>query len=450
MGFRLEFEDGEEINALLRRVSATIRDAFPKPFCGYMIFLFTSEDDVLLKQFQKNLLHYDSLTGPTIAFIVFAEKIKIKIHSTGGTASRRSPKSVEFKLQDLADRRMSVSQLIKDGKVGWTAKGDELTAISYATHQVARELNILSLLPCLVVFDALPHEKDFKTFTLSNGFIQNINNVLSQSLDRLHTSPNYKSYKSGIDKISALESVILDLTALTDYNDLKSVENIINRDLTSKSSSIKSSLFGMLSDRPFNLSPDDRITILNEMMLRYNPDLRALARLYATSRNLSAFEQLSWPLSAEQHKALRRIYAKFLHVVGHDITVGMVASDKKALHDRAIAECKLVARSLHDFIIERSTEIILLRIADLHLSITSTRLDLSERCRILQDLSEKIAAETQGLGVSFSDLFAEALGRGERAALVTSSGKILYRFLRPWLQPRTLLSLAKYIGHTGS
>ena len=450
MGFRIKLEDEEEVTSLLSRVTTSIRDCFPKPFCGYLIFLFTFDDDLLLKQFQKNLLRYDALTGPTVAFVIFAEKFTMKVKYVSSRDQRQSPKSIQFDLQELANRRMSVSQLVKDGKVGWTAKGDELTAISYATNHVARELKILSLLPCLVVFDALPKENDFKTFALNGSTLEYLAIALRNSLDRLHSLPNYSRYKSGIEQVSKLEAAISGLELLSGDHFFLRFQQMLKADLTTRISSIKKPLDCVLSEPAFHLSYWQRARILEEVMLRFGPQLRVLAKLYATLANLAAFEQLPWPLSTGQAEALQRLYTKFIRTSKDAITIEKVAADREAIHNRALTECGTIARALHEFVLARCVDEMSDHLPYVKEPAIQNQANLKERCRMLQELSQQTAAETQSLGVSFSDIFSEALGKGKRAALITSSGRSLHEFLRPWLRPQTLLFLAKHLEQSRS
>src|SRR5271166_2024581 len=50
-----------------------------RPYAGYLLFLFGSADEDIATWFARNLVALDSLTGSSLAGLVFAERAKIRV-----------------------------------------------------------------------------------------------------------------------------------------------------------------------------------------------------------------------------------------------------------------------------------------------------------------------------------------------------------------------------------
>jgi len=132
-----------------------------RPYAGYLLFLFGSADEDIATWFARNLVALDSLTGSSLAGLVFAERAKIRVEvgtkrdSSGPLTPLRAEAGgipIEKVKQYEIDRLVS-----RSGEVAYRPER-ELTAITYGADAVARELGLQADLPCIAVLDALPTE----------------------------------------------------------------------------------------------------------------------------------------------------------------------------------------------------------------------------------------------------------------------------------------------------
>lgn len=161
MGYHVRID--EQSQALLGALTLEPDKVFGKLYSGYLLFLVTQHDKQQLDWVVSNAPGLDSLTGHYLAYAIFAKSFPIKFRTD-------APRSVVESL--WTDRAMSnakkeippellkhpreVTRLVENGDFGVILDGDELTAITYGTDLVARELGVLDKLPCLVVLDAIP------------------------------------------------------------------------------------------------------------------------------------------------------------------------------------------------------------------------------------------------------------------------------------------------------
>ena len=102
----------------------------------------------------------DSLTGDDVACAIFARRIRIASTESRWTSprpsflgSRISAEGVD--LQTVQRDLTFAEPLVLDGSSRWAGGEREITAVTYAADDVAREFGIIDKLPCLVFLDAL-------------------------------------------------------------------------------------------------------------------------------------------------------------------------------------------------------------------------------------------------------------------------------------------------------
>jgi hypothetical protein len=144
---------------LLKRLKSDPGGVFPRPYKGYLLFLAGAPDQLALEWLTKNLVALDSLTGRHLAFAIFAKRFSFKVNATGlaqdGRADHRPPPGHEISASELAEGSYSVERIVKSGRLGWVADGDEVIAVTYATDEIASGLGLLDQLPCVVALDCI-------------------------------------------------------------------------------------------------------------------------------------------------------------------------------------------------------------------------------------------------------------------------------------------------------
>lgn len=153
MGFHVRLDEQSE--ELVRLVQSDPSTVFGRLYSAYMLFLIGERDENELKWLLDNAKALDSLTGRHVAYAVFAKEFKVRLR-THSLATDRSPTVVgRIGIGDLQSTH-DVTRLVKDGRFGMVVDGDEITAITYGTDLVARELGLIDRLPCVVIVDAVP------------------------------------------------------------------------------------------------------------------------------------------------------------------------------------------------------------------------------------------------------------------------------------------------------
>lgn len=162
MGFHIRFD--KKSSQLVQLVTKNPSQAFGRVYSAYVLFLLGERDQSELNWLLDSAMALDSLTDEEIAYCVFAKEFNVTLKT------RRDPsfevtshhrKSLgKYPFEEFPDE-WAVSRLVKNGKFGRVMDGDEITAVTYGTDMVARELGLIGQLPCIVVIDALPSSTAF-------------------------------------------------------------------------------------------------------------------------------------------------------------------------------------------------------------------------------------------------------------------------------------------------
>lgn len=206
MGFHVGLDD--DSSKLVQLVSTDPSKVLGQLYAAYMLFLVGETDQAELKWLLDNAKALDSLTGDDLAYAVFAQRFTVKI-KTGefNVAPARRPRNVgKASVADINTPR-GVRRLIKDGAFGMVVDGDELTAITYGTDRVARELGIIDKLPCLVVIDAVPAE-DLCVIQLDEQLTGSLMKLLRQSIAQFSVDDGSKKVTAWAGKIIRLQDLI--------------------------------------------------------------------------------------------------------------------------------------------------------------------------------------------------------------------------------------------------
>lgn len=164
MGYHFRIDEASR--ALIDALTDEPSRVFGRLYSAYLLFLVTQHDKKQLAWIVENAPGLDSLTGRHLAYAVFAKSFPVKIR-TDAAASHiresyggRDPARLLREIRpELLQRPNEITRLVEDGAFGVVLDGQELTALTYGSDLVARELGVLDRLPCLVVIDGVPaHE----------------------------------------------------------------------------------------------------------------------------------------------------------------------------------------------------------------------------------------------------------------------------------------------------
>jgi hypothetical protein len=178
MGFHVRID--EESERLIRLVKSDPSKVIGKLYSAYLLFLIGERDEAELKWLLENAKALDSLTGKHLAYAVFAKQFKVKLRTHVSESDRR-PRNVGEINADVLGTKADVTRLVQDGGFGMIVDGDEITAITYGTDLVARELGLLDKLPCVVIVDAVP-KKELCVVTLDSQLTASLMPLLRKSI----------------------------------------------------------------------------------------------------------------------------------------------------------------------------------------------------------------------------------------------------------------------------
>lgn len=163
MGYHVRIDESSQ--ALLHTLTAEPNKVFGKLYSAYLLFLVTQHDKQQLDWIVANAPGLDALTGRYLAFAVFAKSFPIKIRTDAPASlvraelyARGRSRELSVVSPELLKKPTEITRLVENGAFGVVLDGDELTAITYGSDLVARELGLLNKLPCLVVIDGVPAE----------------------------------------------------------------------------------------------------------------------------------------------------------------------------------------------------------------------------------------------------------------------------------------------------
>lgn len=207
MGYHVEIDDSSK--RLLDLLSNTPEQVFGKPYVGYILFLATEHDRDQLEWIIENAPALDSLTGSNLAYAVFAKRFPVKLRVDGNDCLGRKPRNLGEVDADYFHREDNVSRLVENGKFGVPIDKDELTAITYGTDIVARELNLIQHLPCLVIMDAIP-EPNPLIVSMETEILPELFRLLRGGVARFNKKNRITNIKNSVKKIIEIQSKIVD------------------------------------------------------------------------------------------------------------------------------------------------------------------------------------------------------------------------------------------------
>lgn len=204
MGFHVRIDETSE--QLLTLLNVAPSQVFGKLYSAYLLFLATEHDRAQLDWIVSHAPGLDSLTGAHLAYAVFAKRFKVRLKSEEVDPDRPSRNIGEMEAR-IAAEPGAVSRLVENGRFGVVLDGDELTAITYGTDIVARELNLLDKLPCLVVLDAIP-AKIPRVIKLEPQLLPALFQLLRGAVSRFNAVGGHKIIRRDTEEVLRIQGLI--------------------------------------------------------------------------------------------------------------------------------------------------------------------------------------------------------------------------------------------------
>lgn len=212
MGYHVRID--EQSQALLARLTLEPGKVFGKPYSGYLLFLVTQHDKQQLEWIVNNAPGLDSLTGQYLAYAIFAKSFPIKFRTDSprtvveALLGERSKYTSAGEIPpELLKRPQEVTRLVENGEFGIVLDGDELTAVTYGTDLVARELGLLDRLPCLVVLDAVPAQSP-QVIPLTPKLLPDLFLHLRGALSRFYAVDGHTAMRRDAEAILGIQARI--------------------------------------------------------------------------------------------------------------------------------------------------------------------------------------------------------------------------------------------------
>jgi archaellum component FlaC len=219
---------------LLNYISNNEKELFGRQYLLYIIALATTVDDVAIRWLCRNARAIDSLTGESIAFIVFYDSLKFyatppsetdlpvdinrAINETMGPKMRNVVEPI-FPTFSVTKKQLQSCRLNVEPDYDLQKKAF-LISTTYESEKAAKALGIKHVdLPCLVFIDD-PSCKE--KYLLHMEFNDRLFRYLRKIVDIFDADNNVKAYMELIDELNKLQG---------DLEDLKMQKSRIKRDL---------------------------------------------------------------------------------------------------------------------------------------------------------------------------------------------------------------------------
>jgi hypothetical protein len=470
MGFLIQISD--DTRTMLNRLRTHPAEVLGKPYGGYILFLVGGADTEALAWLQNNILALDSLTADILAYAIFAKRFNIE-YAVTGKAQRIMPKSTHRRAIPP-----EVMRLVKSGILGWEMDGNEITAVTYAVDEIARQFGVLAELPCMIILDALP-TRDMEVIHLSDTTTDRVIPTLRQAIAAMLQVPTYDVFMDKVRRLYELQKLLNESERLS--RDLERQQLELNNRIVqqciffdayyqeflsgARASLVRAHLrgfralvakllleLGRLIYSPWgSFAPSDPDYLQFERALQRASELREVLAAYeGTAYRLNALAtRFDWPLSPDDYVRYATIYNKHVtRLIG-----GLPpCSDTDTRDNCLVLEYQLRAK-LEDIITEileglPNKEGLLARIkgsedkrrTDLTQKleqITKTRLSLEQEVKILT--AELVRMEKPSLIASISSISRKQHLTSFRRQLKDTT----ITFANGWLRPELLLEILK-------
>jgi len=358
---RVRYHSVDPILRLLRERPAL---TFDRPYAGYLLFLFGQSDEAIATWFSRNLVALDSLTGSTIAGVVFADRVRIRVAVEQGRHHPLNTEEVPIdEIQSGYQADYRYERLVSDdGKSSFSGEA-EVTAVTYAADEVARVMNLTSDLPCIVILDAIPSGEIEVLRLGANDPTTTIIAILRDLVSEFRSKDRYRRFFELLERIHDTDEEIKDLNvkAATARKNCAATRGTSVPERLSWPPKAKAAL---IADnlRDFRSALQAAPAELRTRMLsNLKADGRNLAGLAKTIGTLQYYCR-RWPLSEDEHARLRNILCNhasaYVSATGIntrcveevEATVAQLAEAQQNLQARYLAELPDISKEFSDFV----------------------------------------------------------------------------------------------------
>ncbi|MBC8641288.1 hypothetical protein IAG25_31185 [Caballeronia sp. EK] len=210
MGYKVKISYSGDAQRLCDLLSESPAEVFDKPFFGYLLFLLTGNEKQLISELSRQFGEFESLSRDTFAYVLVANEASIPIDNV-----QWEPAAYE----DYASKSALAVQCEKDRLSYIKARGiasygsaftksdrGELLAMSDAVNEIARWFGATPKLPCILVFDAIPH-KDPTIVPLDQFAVDNLIKLFRNVVGKV-SGPHYREQIKIIQRIGQLNQAI--------------------------------------------------------------------------------------------------------------------------------------------------------------------------------------------------------------------------------------------------
>lgn len=186
MGYKLDVTARDE--RLLQSLQARPQGGFPHPYAAYVLFLFTNADREHASWLSEHLELLDAITGDTLAFAVFAERLELEI-TPYSDAWRNLMDGSPLNVGSFeAEPSIAATRLVNQGAS--IVLHEHLTAITQGTAIAARALRVTSKIPCVVVFDGAPMRPPY-VVSLPKRQLPDLRRVFQNAIEAFEADDNH-------------------------------------------------------------------------------------------------------------------------------------------------------------------------------------------------------------------------------------------------------------------
>jgi len=314
---RVQYRVVETVDPVLDLLYENPARLLEKRYAGYLVFLFGRADEEFATWFARNIVALDSLTGSDIGGAIFASRIKLRVHSPVGNASpRRSTAHLRNGDSDIdlgTIHRISEPLIDSSGRSRWRGDEEEITAMTYATDDIARRLGVLPDLPCLVVIDAVPSD-EIEVMRLTEYAMKDLIPLVREVVHRFRGSQEFQPFFESLYRVQRLSEKRHSLTEeiAVRHRELQQAKRRVEYALAGVPAEARKALVEAnvrrFRDAVLHFPPAARNGV-EERAAQARSLQQQLHRFNKTIWSLTRYQALPWPLPDGAREAYRRVYA---------------------------------------------------------------------------------------------------------------------------------------------
>ena len=217
------FESADPVfDALQKQRSALLE----RPYAGYLLFLFGNAHEDIATWFARNIVALDSLTGSSLAGLIFAERVRLRVQRTLKEASPGTPPSLEasfarsgtvstdritkvnkvsppFDSRKLSDADFQAYRLVSRDNFEVRFPEQDISAITYGSDELAKRFGVFEDVPCIVLLDSVP-SGTVEIIQLRNSDPEEVMHLLRRLIAQFTGREKYKDFFNFMSSVRSL------------------------------------------------------------------------------------------------------------------------------------------------------------------------------------------------------------------------------------------------------